>query len=353
MKISIIMPSLARKALGGHKVVYEYCNYMACSKDISINIYFFPGDSLKKFVKSANIRKYILNIYLRVGNPIKWFDIHKKIKLRVITDIHKIDNSDIVIATGIETFEPVAELANEKGKKVYFIQDFENWKYSDEEVLSTYTNKTTNIVVSKWLFNIVKQKTKVDPILISNNIDTKVFFPNGKDRIPHSVIFHYRNSTHKGGKYAIQAILKLKGIYPDLNVAVISSQSRPSDLPEWCDFYENIPARRVAELNNRYQVFMCTTIDEGFGLPGLEAMACGCAVVSTKYKGVLEYAIDGENALLSPVRDVEAMIDNVVKLFENEYLRFKISQNGIRTGKERALEKSAKKFEQVLENIIA
>ena len=353
MKISVLLPSLARKALGGHKVVYEYCNYMVQKDDVFVTLYFFPGDTLKKYINSNELRKHILNLYLKFGNPVKWFELNSKIRLRIVTKEKEMDDADIVIATGIETLQPVLSLSKQKGKKIYFIQDFENWKFDDQHVLSTYTNETLNIVVSKWLFNIVKKQVGVEPRLISNNIDTRVFYPMKTMRMEHSVIFHYRSSPHKGGKYAIRVIEKLKEKYPDLSVAVVSSQERPDSLPGWCNFYENIPTQKVAELNNRYQVFMCTSIDEGFGLPGLEAMACGCALVSTSYKGVLEYAIDGKNALLSPPRDIDAMVRNVEKLFEDVNLRNMIAENGIKTGHERSLEKSAQKFEQVLRETLS
>lgn len=80
-------------------------------------------------------------------------------------------------------------------------------------------------------------------------------------------------------------------------------------------------------------------------------MACGCSVVSSN-RAVLEYAVDGENALLSPVRDVDAMVNNIVRLFEDDELIKRISENGVKTGKERSLEKSAQKFEEVLINSI-
>lgn len=348
MKVSIILPSLARKALGGHKVIYEYSNYLVKRDDISVNIYFMPGNSLKKYIKSEFLRKNLLNLYLKWGNAIKWFDLDNRINLRVIRSVSEIENSDIVVATGVETLNPILNLPEAKGRKVYFIQDFENWHFSDGYVLSTYTDQTLNIVVSKWLYDIVSSQTKNSPVLISNNINTSIFYSLGKKRISHSVIFHYRNAPHKGCEYAIQAIKQLKAVYSDLNVAVVSSQEKPDSLPSWCSFYKNIPAQKVAELNNQYQVFMCTSIDEGFGLPGLEAMACGCAVVSTRYKGVLEYAIDGKNALLSEPKDVDTMVANIVRLFEDDELRKRITENGIKTGKERTLEKSAQKFEKII-----
>lgn len=57
-------------------------------------------------------------------------------------------------------------------------------------------------------------------------------------------------------------------------------------------------------------------------------MACGCALVSTNYKGVYEYARDKENALLSPINDAEALARNIKKLIKNEDLRQKIAKQG-------------------------
>jgi glycosyltransferase involved in cell wall biosynthesis len=42
---------------------------------------------------------------------------------------------------------------------------------------------------------------------------------------------------------------------------------------------------------------------EGWGLPSLEAMACGAAVVSTRSDGIEDFVVDGRNGLLSPVGD--------------------------------------------------
>lgn len=44
------------------------------------------------------------------------------------------------------------------------------------------------------------------------------------------------------------------------------------------------------------------------------------------------------------------MVKNIVRLFEDEDLRNRIAENGVRTEKERLLEKSAQRFEEVLVN---
>lgn len=60
-------------------------------------------------------------------------------------------------------------------------------------------------------------------------------------------------------------------------------------------------------------------------------MACGAALVSTDYQGVHEYATDGANALLSPVKDVDALVSNVSKLFDNDELRYQIAEAGMKS----------------------
>ncbi len=49
---------------------------------------------------------------------------------------------------------------------------------------------------------------------------------------------------------------------------------------------------------NISHIFISTSWWEGFGLPSLEAMACGCALILTDAGGVNEYAIANENCLM-------------------------------------------------------
>jgi glycosyltransferase involved in cell wall biosynthesis len=54
-------------------------------------------------------------------------------------------------------------------------------------------------------------------------------------------------------------------------------------------------------------VWLLPTESEGFSLAVVEAMAAGCAIVSTVCPGNTEVLVDDENALLTAVGDVEAM----------------------------------------------
>jgi glycosyltransferase involved in cell wall biosynthesis len=60
-------------------------------------------------------------------------------------------------------------------------------------------------------------------------------------------------------------------------------------------------------------------------------MACGCAVVATANRGVQEYLVDRENALLCPIDDVKTLAQNVITLLESDQLREELAKGGIKT----------------------
>lgn len=70
-------------------------------------------------------------------------------------------------------------------------------------------------------------------------------------------------------------------------------------------------------------MFVCTSHYESFLLPVLEAMSSGCAVVTTKNKGIVEYAEDGKKCIMFAMQDPEAMAEKIIHVIENDTLRKK------------------------------
>lgn len=351
MRIAFVLPGIPGSPTGGSKVVFEYANALS-EIGHKVTIIYLHEE------KKSNIQNlaYKLSLVFKANHTEpKWFPLDKDINRIVAFDSKEIKQTpyDLIVATAIQTFFFVTELkARFKAmKNGYFIQDHENWLFSEDEVCKTYHNNVPKIVVAKWLEDIVKPYSEGPVYLISNSINTDVFYNNGRERKKHSLIFHYRSAIYKGCDCAIKVITRLKELYEDLDVSVVSIEERPDTLPDWCTYYRKLTPQEVAALNNKTQVFLCTSVEEGFGLPGLEAMACGCALVSTKYRGVMEYAIDGENALLAPVNDVDGLVNHVSSLFNDSDLYQLIQRNGEATGQERSLMKTTKMFEQVLTEI--
>jgi glycosyltransferase involved in cell wall biosynthesis len=91
---------------------------------------------------------------------------------------------------------------------------------------------------------------------------------------------------------------------------------------------------------------------EIFGIVNLEAMACGVPIVASKIGGVPDIVKDGENGLLVPPRDSEALADAIIYLLENEDMREKMGKNGRKKAEGYSWERIAEETEEIYEGLI-
>ena len=328
MKICFILPIFTRQPQGGYKMVFEYANRFV-EKGHDVTIGFINENALKQFKVPICIRKKLAK-YLTKKEP-QWFDLDHSITKfsgwgQRIDKI--VDETDICIATSVDTVDYVRRNFCHK-KIVYFIQGYETWICDKEYVHQTYRQGMTNIVISDWLKRIVDIQSGGSSTVIKNPIDLNIYrikIPIYQ-RKPHTVSLLYHTHENKGVKYAINALLNLKHIYPDLSVEMFGIFDRPSDLPEWFSYTKSASQLQTVDIYNKTQVFLCASVEEGYGLTGLEAMACGSVLVSTDYKGVHEYAENMVNSLLSPVKDTAMLEKNICRAFDDYELRKVLTEN--------------------------
>ena len=356
MKITFCLPGPGNEPVGGYKMVYEYANRLV-KRGHSVVIVYDASKFAEKYIgfipncgPKFLIKKVLIKIF---RSRITWFDLENEIKrvnaLSGLSD-KELPEADIVIATAIETVEPVYNLSGSKGKKVAFAQDIENWNFSDEYVNMTYGLPFKYIAVSEWIRSRISKYSVYPVELIPNGIDFSKLYVKGKieKRNPAVVSMLYHSMPNKGCKYGISALLKLKEFVPELKVLMFGVPKRPANLPEWFHYTQKATEEQLLEIYNESAVFLCPTIDEGFGLTGAESMACGCALVSTNYTGVMEYAEDNVNSLLCEKENADSLCAAMKKLIDDNEIRIKLAKNGVESIKKLDWKKAVEKFEEVL-----
>ncbi len=88
-----------------------------------------------------------------------------------------------------------------------------------------------------------------------------------------------------------------------------------------------VPERDKPALYSGAKLFMFPSLYEGFGLPPLEAMACGTAVITSNRSSLLE--IGGEGALLVDPDDVDSLAKAMTSLMEDEERRRELAARGL------------------------
>lgn len=110
-----------------------------------------------------------------------------------------------------------------------------------------------------------------------------------------------------------------------------------------------IPDDDLPALMSGALAFVFPSLYEGFGLPVLEAMACGTPVVSSDASSLPEVA--GQAALLVDPQDTEALAEALVRIVEDADLRHELATQGLEHVQRFSWQRCAQETLRVLEEV--
>lgn len=260
-------------------------------------------------------RGHIVTVASLDKDPPTWIVLPPGIRFLAVPNdkadfIEALPVGDVLIATLWTTAPMVASAHASKGRKFYLVQHYESlWAGQPDDVDLTYSElPLRKLAVSSWLREILKTRFNEDSALILNGCDfsgktheAKKTQTTGALRI--GMLHH--TLTWKGTSDGLKAFEAVQKNYPEARL-ILFGVKRPSKLPPGCTEFHERPSRdELRSLFATLDIFISPSHSEGFGLPALEAMACGVPVVITDSGGCRDYA-NTATSLISPPGDPDS-----------------------------------------------
>ena len=347
MKIVIDARQIISRPTGGETVLYNVFRYIF-TKDKENKYVFFLNKKLNSnnrifSLKQANVRfrripldggafsktilqQLVIPFYLFMEKPDVYFYplhdlpfLHPYKKIVVVYDLKRI-------------FLPVKDLSS------WFVK--------------IYTKIITKLAI-KIAYKVIcisnNTKTNLEAIGAKNvqviylGVDDGFKMQKNKKHYKERfVLFVGENRPHKNVQVVINAFKSLDNQDYKLFIVGPGFEAKEDGNIKFCGVVSD---EELVSLYNSAEVLVFPSLYEGFGLPIIEAMACGCPVIASNCS-VLPETCGGAALLIEPTEEnIAKAIKGVIK---DKKLRNELRQRGLKRAKEFRWEKTAEAWFKIL-----
>jgi len=172
------------------------------------------------------------------------------------------------------------------------------------------------IVISDWVRGRVIDRLGLAPErtrAIHLGVDLDRFRPDPSVPREHFLLYPARPWPHKNHARLFEAFALLRRDRPDLRLVLTGGGHDSSSLPNGVEALGDVPLDGRVDLYRRAALTVFPSLYEGFGLPPIEAMACGCPVAASTAGSLPEVCGDAAR-LFDPtsVEDIAAAVEDVL-----------------------------------------
>lgn len=363
MNIIIDARMINRNLHGIARYTYELIKNFIKFNDIKLYLLtyedrFFQEEFLdqNKNIKNINLRSSFLDIKEQIELPFKLNKYKNKaifhspsfvsspfIKCPTIMTIHDLNHlrfPEYYTRFHEYYYNYIVKPSALRAKKILTVSEF-----SKKEIVNWLNCESEKVVVT---YNGIDEKFKV----IEKN--DKLRDIKEKYGLPKKFILYIGNlKPHKNVANLIKAIKKI-----DQKVTlVINGKSNESlkkiimenHVENKVKFIGYVDDNDLPILYNLAELFIYPSLYEGFGLPPLEAMACGCPVITSNTSSLPE--VVGDAGIMVNPYNVEEIARAIDLVLSNENLRKEMIEKGLKQAQKFSWRKTAEETLKVYEEV--
>jgi len=261
---------------------------------------------------------------------------------------------------------------------VFTIHDFTQFRFPEyfgknkvkiaKLILNNAVKKAKKIiVVSKstlndfyWYFPEFKEKA----VVIYNGVSKKFKILEDKkkkdflirNKPGRYILFIGNNKPHKNISGLISSFLEIKKEFKDFKLVIISKGfnlkelSIENKIKDDISVLDSVSDDELVYYYNCAYMFVLPSYYEGFGLPAIEAMACGCPVVTSNVSSLPE--VGGDAAFYINPYDRSSLTEGMRKIISNNDLRSQLIEKGIDRARLFSWKNTARMYLGVFNNLL-
>ncbi len=293
----------------------------------------------------------------------KWIDY--QVPFRQVDSWVELKEFDIVVSTYFLLTLEFWKTQELRDRLIHFCQGFEGdykeWKPYEREIDEAYSLPLPIWTVSQSLTRKLRRKFP-DATLhtIGQGFDPSVFFP--PDAPPPGspvrvVLMGPYNTSIKEIPFGLKVLKEIKNRFgPEvetIRISPLDTRGLEKEIYLADSYLVNLTPPQVAEvLRNSHILFSPSNNGEGFGLPVLEAMACGCATCVSSIDSYLSWGDTRDYALFFPVGDFSKAVEELFSLIEDAGLRKSIRSRGFQVCRGFSFERVVERIEQFVHGFV-
>ena len=300
-EFNFILPSNFKKVIFKikSKLVFDYIILPLYSYFHLVDIWLFPKNTFSPFIRGKKVPVFHDIVYFEKELTFREFNYFDNLHHRIMIPINA-KCSAINISVSDFTALRMKELLNIPPHKIKVIKEGveENFKIIDNKDFLQFIVKKYNLKMPFFFYagSLSPRKNMLNVLKAFNLI---------KDAIPHTIYYTggYSWRDNEVLRYITDNNLEKRVI----KLGYVSDEE-------------------LVALYNLADCYLYPSIYEGFGLPILEAQACGCPVITSTVSSCPEVA--GDAALLVNPYDVSQIADAMLRIAKDKKLKKQLKEKG-------------------------